>query len=97
VLQTQLEVAVAGPEHQTTSSLFIFGLLQKWYFLLLLLALVFCHWRQCHWLCQVTRFAACPAIVAHVTCGVPVTTALFFSIFLLLPLVVVVCEIGCAD
>jgi hypothetical protein len=29
-LWTWLEVAVAGPEHQTTSILFIFGLLQKW-------------------------------------------------------------------
>jgi hypothetical protein len=27
---TQLEVAVAKPEHQTTSILFIFGLLQNW-------------------------------------------------------------------
>ena len=38
-LWTWLEVAVAGPEHQTTSILFIFGVLTKWYFLLLLLAL----------------------------------------------------------
>jgi hypothetical protein len=31
-LQTQLEVAVARPDNQTTSILFIFGLLQKWHF-----------------------------------------------------------------
>jgi hypothetical protein len=37
---TQHEVAVARPEHQKTSILFIFGFLPKWYLLLLFLALV---------------------------------------------------------
>ncbi len=50
------------------------------YFLLSSLVLVFCHWGQCHWLCQATRFAACPAIVTHVTRGVRVTTASFFPV-----------------
>jgi hypothetical protein len=62
---------------QQASSLFL-DYYQNGNFLLSLLALVFHHEGRCHWLCQATRFAAFPAIVAHVTCGARVIVAEFF-------------------
>jgi hypothetical protein len=71
---------VARPEQGTTSILFIFGLLTKWYFLLLLLVLVLLSLGWCCWLCHATGFAACPAIIAHMTRGIQITMALFFAL-----------------
>ncbi len=43
------------------------------------LRLFFHQWGQCHWLCGATWFAACPAIIAHLTrSGARVTTAFVF-------------------
>ncbi len=61
---------------QQASSLFL-EYQQNGIFCCRCLRLFFCHWRQCHLLCQATQFAACPAIVVHVMHGVHVTTALF--------------------
>ncbi len=73
-LWTQLEVAVAGPKHQTTSILFIFGVPTKWYFLLSLLAFVLLLLKT---VSRALQFAACPVIVARVTHGIRVMTVFF--------------------
>jgi hypothetical protein len=62
---------------QQASSLFL-EYYQNGIFCCCCLGLFFRHWRQCHRFCQVTQFSACPAIVAYVTRGVCVMTALFF-------------------
>ncbi len=75
----QLEVAVARSEHWTTTILLLKEFYQKWYFFgCCRMCLFFHHWGWCHWLCQSTRFAACPAIITHLTHGACATTALFF-------------------
>jgi hypothetical protein len=53
--------------------------------------------RRCHWLCQVTQFAACLAIIARMTCGARVIVAVLLLLLLLFEIVVVVCALICKD
>ncbi len=58
------------------------------------LRLFFRHWRRCHWLCQATQFAACPAIVKRVMRGAHVIAAVFFCCCLRLLLLFVLLFAG---
>jgi hypothetical protein len=69
-------------KQQASSSFWDFY--QNGIFLSLLMLVMFLLGGQRHWLCQVTRTAACLAIVVRMTHGVRIATAFVFFCFLLL-------------